>query len=191
MKGETGKMNNRNQFSGPEKISGGKNQKTKQNTSLRAGGIVVIGIFAVCIVIFMAKGLFSNSDSGLPAGIDTGTINTNQTTPAAEANADLSDSKKSKDQDKNSSKSSKENESSQTEESSAAENTETAFVNQYAYLHTEPDKDAENIVCMSPNIEVTVLEKLENGYWKVTFLNIDGQKTGYVWNEYLQSSPLS
>ena len=45
----------------------------------------------------MAKGLFSNSDNGLPAGIDTGTINTNRTTPAAEANADLSDSKKSKD----------------------------------------------------------------------------------------------
>ncbi|MDE6149303.1 MAG: SH3 domain-containing protein, partial [Ruminococcus sp.] len=156
------------------------------STSLRAGGIAVIGIFAVCIVIFMAKGLFSNSDNGLPAGIDTGTINTNQTSPATEANADLSDKKS-----KNTSKTEKESESSKTEDSSIAESIETAFVNQYAYLHTEPDKDAENIVCMSPNIEVTVLEKLESGYWKVTFMNIDGQKTGYVWNEYLQSSPVS
>ena len=30
----------------------------------------------------------------------------------------------------------------ETEDSSIAENMETAFVNQYAYLHTEPDKDA-------------------------------------------------
>lgn len=190
MRGEKEKMNNQNRSPNSSKISGSKDTKPKQSMSLRAGGIVVIGIFAVCIVIFMAKGLFSNSDNGLPAGIDTGTINTNRTTPAAEANADLSDSKKTKDNN-DSSNTEKENESSETEDSSIAENMETAFVNQYAYLHTEPDKDAENIVCMSPNIEVTVLEKLESGYWKVTFMNIDGQKTGYVWNEYLQSSPMS
>ena len=75
--------------------------------------------------------------------------------------------------------------------SEVIKSTETVFVNQYAYLHTEPDKDAENIVCMSPGIEINVLEKLENGYWKVTFMNIDGQKTGYVWNEYVQSEPVA
>lgn len=181
-------MKKQNKPSDHTNISGN-NTKQKQSISLSAGGIAVIAIFAICIVLFMAKGIFFSGDAELPAGIDTGTINTNQTTPAVEANAESKKTKK--DNEINDSSQKDIQESSETDESSTAESNETAFVNQYAYLHTQPDKDAENIVCMSPNIEVTVLEKLENGYWKVTFLNIDGQKTGYVWNEYLQSSPLS
>lgn len=177
----------KNQSSNPLKISNRKDSSTSQVTYMKTGGIIVIGVFVICLIIFMAKGLFSNSDTGLPAGIDTGTINTNQTTPAPVEESSSSDAKADAKEDSQSEADS----SSQAEDSSIPESNETAFVNQYAYLHTEPDKDAENIVCMSPNIEVTVLEKLENGYWKVTFMNIDGQKTGYVWNEYLQSSPLS
>lgn len=153
---------------------------------LKTGGIIVIGILVVCFVFFMAKGLFSNNDNELPAGIYTGTINTGKTVTELSESEIVADSK-----DDNSDSQKTEESSSETDESSVAESTETVFVNQYAYLHTEPDKDAENIVCMSPGIEINVLEKLENGYWKVTFMNIDGQKTGYVWNEYVQSEPVA
>lgn len=166
-----------------------KNDNSDQSTYMRTGGLIVIGIFVVCLVIFMAKGMFSSNNDDIPVGIETGTINTAKEAPAPEKDSDKNQQKDNKDTsiaDESVSES-----SSTDDESSDTEVAETAFVNQYAYLHTEPDKDAENIVCMSPNIEVTVLEKLDNGYWKVTFMNIDGQKTGYVWNEYLQSYALS
>lgn len=185
-------MNRQDKTPGNVKISGKSAQKnTKQSVSLRAGGAAVIVILSVCVVLFVAKGFFGKDDMYLPDDVYTGTINTNQTTPTAEIDAEVSGDKSESENNSEKSTDSLNSNSSQPEESSIGETIETAFVNQYAYLHTEPDEDAENIVCMSPNIEVNVLEKLENGYWKVTFLNIDGQKTGYVWNEYLQPSPLS
>ena len=152
---------------------------------IRTGGLIVIGIFVVCLVVFMAKGMFSSNSDDIPIGIDTATSNTAKDAPVPAKADSKADSQAKKDE---SATDSKADDSSEADESSEADSEETAIVNQYAYLHKEPDKDAENIVCMSPNIEVTVLEKLDNGYWKVTFMNIDGQKTGYVWSEYLQPS---
>ena len=54
-----------------------------------------------------------------------------------------------------------------------------------AYLKREPDEESENIIVMSPNIEVDVLETLDNGWTKITFLNVTGQLTGYVQSTYL------
>ena len=53
------------------------------------------------------------------------------------------------------------------------------------YLKQEPDEESENIIVLSPNIEVDVLETLDSGWTKITFLNVTGQLTGYVQSSYL------
>ena len=53
------------------------------------------------------------------------------------------------------------------------------------YLKTEPDEESENVIVLSPNIEVDVLETLDSGWTKVTFLNVTGQLTGYIQSTYL------
>ena len=78
--------------------------------------------------------------------------------------------------------------SDESSDSELTESNEKAYVTEYANLHTEPSKDSENIVCISPNVEVNVLEKLDNGYWEISFMNIDGPHTGYLWSGYLQSN---
>lgn len=159
-----------------------KPKSKKQPIKLKLGGVIALTVLAVCVVLLIAKGLFSSNGTDIPAGIYTGTINTKQTSVVTEeissANSSVADDSKTVE------------ENSVTDESSKAETEEKAYVTEYANLHTEPSKDAENIVCMSPNVEVTVLEKLENGYWKIYFMNIDGPKTGYLWSGYLQSEPL-
>lgn len=172
-------MDDRNIYAGPS----GKNTESDsaQNKKLKVGAGIVLAVLAVCVVAMAAKSFFIK-DTDIPEGVYTGTINTDQSEqPAKEANADANNKK-------NESKAETTATESSAEESSAVESNETAYVNQYAYLREKPEQEGKEIVCMSPNIEVTVLEKLENGYWKVTFMNIDGQKTGYVWNEYLQSA---
>lgn len=160
---------------------------SSQNKKLRVGTGVVLTVLVLCIVVMTAKSLFSNN-TDIPEGVYTGTINTDQTKPAAtEANADAkTDNKKKTDSETEESKT-----ESKADESSVVKTDETAYVTQYAYLREKPEQSGKEIVCMSPNIEVNVIEKLENGYWKVTFMNVDGQKTGYVWNEYLQDTPLN
>ena len=150
----------------------------KPPLKLKPGGVVALTVLAICVVLIVAKGLFSSNNTDIPAGIYTGTINTNQAAVAPEVSStDDSSADASSAADENS-----------EDDSSVAE--EKAYVTEYANLHTEPSKDAEDIVCMSPNVEVTVLEKLDNGYWKIFFVNIDGPTTGYLWSGYLQPTPL-
>lgn len=72
-----------------------------------------------------------------------------------------------------------------SDESSQTDVLEVMYVTEYAYLHVAPDNDAENIVCMSPGVQVNVLEYEDNGYVKINFMNIDGPLTGYIYKDYL------
>lgn len=155
----------------------------------KLSGVIALTVLSLCIVLLVAKGLFSSNDTDIPAGIYTGTINTNQTSPAPEAD-NASSAEESSADSSATDQSSVADETDSKSDSSTAESGEKAYVTEYANLHTEPSKDSENIVCMSPNIEVTVLEKLDNEYWKIYFVNVDGPTTGYLWSGYLQSEPL-
>lgn len=163
------------------------NQSKVSSKRFKVSGVIVLTVLILCVVFFAAKGLFSSNDMDIPADVYTGTINTDitsktvKTTKSEDSKGSSSTAKKSDDSSANSSQS----------DSSISEDGEKAYVTEYANLHTEPSKDSENIVCMSPNVEVTVLEKLDNGYWKIYFVNIDGPKTGYLWSGYLQSEPLN
>lgn len=192
-----------------EKPSNISNRSKSDNNpkKFKLSGVIVLTVLVVCVVVFAAKGLFKSNGTDIPADVYTGTINTAQTTTTtkvteaanATKKADSKNDESASDDGKTDSKTddSKAEDESKADESNAADSSESdesipadgekAYVNQYANLHTEPSKDSENIVCMSPNIEVTVLEKLDNDYWKVYFVNVDGPKTGYVWSGYLNT----
>lgn len=142
-----------------------------------AVAIVVMGIFLMCVVVLVSKALFVSNSKDMPEGIDTATIATGTqtppdtggqpavattTTPAATTAPQSS--------------------------TTAATTTKQAVkmkLLDVAYLKREPDEESENIIVMSPNIEVDVLETLDNGWTKITFLNVTGQLTGYVQSTYL------
>ena len=164
--------------------------KFKSKSSPSSGGssavvaISLVGVFVIGFIFLLAKGLFTSNTREVPQGLDTATINTDITgkTESAAANPAAADVSSSQ------SENSGTDMSSQTSSaSSAAENYGKMYVTQYAYLHTKPDNNAENIVCMSPGVEVTVLNFEDNGYVKITFMNIDGQLTGYIYKDYLAS----
>lgn len=154
------------------------------NNSTGAIMITAAGVVILLLIFLIAKGLFTSNSKQLPAGVNTATINTDSTEAepkhtAAPAVNDISDSSSS---------------AAASESSAAADDTsssngegEKLYVTQYAYLHTKPANDAENIVCMSPGVEVTVLGYEDNGYVKITFVNIDGPLTGYIYKDYLAS----
>lgn len=57
----------------------------KNNVSRKASGntasvvaIIVVGIFVLCVILLLAKGLFASNSSEVPKGINTATINTNE-----------------------------------------------------------------------------------------------------------------
>jgi len=151
----------------------------KNNVSRKASGntasvvaIIVVGIFVLCVILLLAKGLFASNSSEVPKGINTATINTNESVAepvnsAAPADTSVSDN------------------SSVDESGAVTDVLEVMYVTEYAYLHVAPDNDAENIVCMSPGVQVNVLEYEDNGYVKINFMNIDGPLTGYIYKDYL------
>ena len=125
-----------------------------------AAAIVVMGIFFMCLVVLVSKALFVSNSKEMPEGIDTATIGS-QTQP--------SDSQSG----------------GGAQTATATQSTTTMPVVKMktlriTYLKEEPDDEAKNIVPMSVGIQVDVLETLENGWSKVTFLNVTGQLTGYI-----------
>lgn len=161
--------------------------------------IIVVGVFVLCVIFVLAKGLFKSNSSTVPDGLYTGTVSPEasaaqtevsaESKNASEAGAQNSDSQADSQSEADTSEASESSES--TDDSSIAEaSEEKAYITEYAYLRTEPNKDAEQIVCMSPNIEVTVLERDIDGYCLITFMNIDGQLTGYVYEGYLSDTPI-
>lgn len=161
--------------------------KTNKKPSVSNGttgviAIVVVGIFVLCVIVLLAKGIFTSNSAKVPDGLDTATINTNTSSAADIIESSSVDASAESSAD---SSSLSESSTADSEDSSKAEPMGTMYVTEYSYLHVAPDKDAENIVCMSPGVEVTVLEYEDNGYVKITFQNIDGPLTGYLYKDYL------
>ncbi len=162
----------------------------KKVRSVGVASVVVAGIFVVCMVFIIGKVVFATNSAVAPEGIDTATINTNVTEPKVTQNnkpvtaapADNTESGAPAVSDE----SSADTASSAAEESSSAPaEKETKYITEYAYLHTQPSNEAENIVCMTPGVAVTVLGYEDNGYVKITFTGNDGELTGYIYQDYL------
>ena len=169
--------NNRNKKSSPASSSG----------TAGVVAIIVVGVFVLCVIFILAKGLFTSNSAKVPEGLDTATINTNESSMA-----EVIDESKAEDANTTVSGTDSNTESGVVSDSQAGDvsssNTDSLgvmYITEYAYLHTEPSNDAENIVCMSPGVEVNVLQYEDNGYVKITFMNIDGQLTGYIYGDYL------
>lgn len=168
-----------------------KNNTASQKTSGGAASVVaiiVVGIFVLCVIVLLAKGLFASNSAEVPEGINTATINTDETAPvydesAAEADTSVTDESSYLDE----SGIAAESVPDESEDSEGEQVLAVMYVTEYAYLHVAPDNEAENIVCMSPGVEVNVLEYEDNGYVKITFMNIDGPLTGYIYGSYLAS----
>lgn len=166
-----------------------------------AASIIVAGVFLVCLIFVFAKVLFSSNSDTVPEGLDTATINTDITEPKEEPaiTGDMSGTVPFPAGDMSGGSmvigdgppdsGLVSGAASSAVDSSKAEGMGTMYVTEYAYLHTAPSEEAENIVCMSPGIGVTVLSKDEmTGYYKVTFENIDEPLTGYVHKDYLSET---
>ena len=153
---------------------------------LGPGVIIAVGVVVTGLIFLFGKTVFVSNPAEAPRGLDTATINTDVTEPAETLPP--------------------ENDPAQTvtsvgaegvqggDTSPVSETTESIpeeeaigvmYVTDYVQLHKEPDSASENIVCMSPGIAVNVIEYDESGYVKVSFNNIDGPVSGYVWSEYL------
>lgn len=155
-----------------------------------AASVIAAGIFMLCMIFIFAKVLFSSNSAEVPKDIDTATINTDLTVPqVAESSDDEGDGDVAAEQtgaegtDVTTVVSTEE--VTETTTISADMIIATMYTTQYAYLHKEPAKDAENIICMSPGIECSVLGYEDNGYVHITFMNVDGPLTGYIYQDYL------
>lgn len=146
--------------------------------------ITVITLFCVCIVVLLAKTLFASNSSEVPEGLNTATLrNTNTTTTTTTAAVPAATSATVSDQN---GLGGGETASVTTTTAASAANSDEMFVSKYVQLLKEPKAGSGNIVCMSPNVKVKVLERRADGYYKVTFKNGDGSTcTGYVMNTFL------
>ncbi len=155
-----------------------KNKRTRPVLSGAAGviAIVVVGIFMLCVIFLIAKGLFSSNSSEVPNGLNTATLNTNTDVTAAPAQTEATGTTLASDSDGGQDASSEADDQPQGD---------LMYVLEYAYLHVTPDNESENIICLSPGCQVTAQGQEDNGYVKVTFQNVDGPLTGYVYKDYL------
>lgn len=150
-------------------------------TPVGAASVVVAGVFLLCLIFVFAKVLFTSNTDTVPPDIDTATINTNDDEPE-ELPMTFDDSSEAFVAGIAGEESAEE---SEEESSQEEQGLGVMYITEYAYLHTGPSDDAENIICMSPGIEVTVLAEDPSGYMKITFMNVDGPLTGYVYRDYL------
>ncbi len=155
-----------------------KNKKTRPVISGAAGviAIIVVGIFMLCVIFLIAKGLFSSNSSEVPNGLNTATLNTNPDVTAAPAKTEATGTTPASDSDGG------QDASSGTDDQPQGD---MMYILEYAYLHVTPDNESENIICLSPGCQVTAQGEEDNGYVKVTFQNVDGPLTGYVYKDYL------
>ncbi len=139
--------------------------------------IVVMGVFFMCIVVLASKALFVSNSKTVPDGIDTATIAASSKVP------DDSNSQQSAVVTTVPAVTTVPTTTSPTE--TTTKEIVQMKVLDVTYLKTEPDEESESIIVMSPNIVVDVLETLDNGWTKITFLNVTGQLTGYVQTNFL------
>lgn len=154
--------------------------------SIGLASIIVAGIFVVCMIFIVGKVVFASNSETAPAGIDTATINTNVTEPKVSRNDKPVTAAPAESTESGSDEVTEESSaSSAAEDTSSSADNEIKYITEYAYLHTQPSNEAENIVCMTPGVAVTVLGYEDNGYVKITFTGNDGELTGYIYQDYL------
>lgn len=164
-------------------MSNSRRRKTPIVARISKGGaiaIAVMGVFAMCLIVLISKAIFISNSKDMPEGIDTATIAVTNSTP------------ETPDSGAQSAAVTTTAPTVTTAPQSVSEQTTTTTkavvkmkVLDVTYLKTEPDEASESIIVMSPNIEVDVLETLDSGWTKITFLNVTGQLTGYVQTSYL------
>ena len=152
-----------------------------QDGIMSAAAIIVMGIFAVCVIFVLAKGLFASNSPTVPEGLDTATIApktepSDDTSSLAEVLPDENvlptDESIAGDESGADTEQSFDTDSSDQTTESAAEET--------------PGKDAPQIVCLSPNLVVTIISEDAEGYCLVSFYNFGTDYTeGYVHKDYL------
>ena len=144
--------------------------------------IIVVTLVCIILVLLLAKGLFASNSKEVPAGLNTATLANSAAAASQTTTASVTSSSSVT--------------SAAGGETTAAVTTEprddsVAYVVTYVQLKAQPNQDAANVVCMSPNIKVKILERREDGYVQLTFLNGDGTNcTGYVKTEYLSPTPV-
>lgn len=156
--------------------------------------ILVITLVSVVLVLFVAKGLFASNSKDVPAGLNTATL----TKAAPAAVTTLSDSVAAQTTTVSSASGAASETGTSAGTTTAAVTTTTvvqddsvAYVVTYVQLKAQPDPDSANVICMSPNIKVNILERRTDGYVQLSFLNSDRTTiTGYVKNEYLSPVPV-
>lgn len=174
------------------------NEKTRRKSAFSSPNFVnvlaiaVVTVFCICIVVLLAKSLFASNSKDVPAGLNTGTVPNTDTTVAAPLPAGESTSSKPADTPDNSGGDIPAIVTTTTTAAAqTVENTDELYVNKYVQLLAEPKEDAAHVICMSPNVKLTVLERRADGYYKVTFKNYDGTVcTGYVKPECLSIAPV-
>lgn len=164
-----------------------KNNSPETRPAAGIASVVVAGIFVICMVFIIGKVVFASNSENVPAGLDTATINTNVTEPKPVENSATTTAAPAVTDESGAVAAPDESGAEKPEEnsSSASETMGTKYITEYAYLHTQPSNDAENIVCMTPGIAVTVLAYEDNGYVKISFVGTDGELTGYIYRDYL------
>ena len=150
------------------------------NQLLGVVAIIVVAIFVVGVIIIFAKSLFSGVETDIPKGLDTATVSNAQPESADSGKADDDSSNEESKETK------KSKETKATETTEIPEGLGNKTVTEYAYLRKEPSPEGEQIICMSPGIEVTVLSEAdENGYVQASFNNNGTVLTGWVHSSYL------
>ena len=146
--------------------------------------IIVVTLVCIVLVLVLAKSLFASNSKEVPAGLNTGTI----ANSSAAASVTAVTTTTAVDVSGTAPAGSSETASAVTTE---ARDDSVAYVVTYVQLKAQPNQDAANVICMSPNIKVKILERREDGYVQLTFLNGDGSNcTGYVKTEYLSPTPV-
>ena len=143
-----------------------------------AAAIVVLGIFLMCVVVLISKAFFVSNSKTMPEGIDTATV-TAATTPVPADESAVPGAVTTTVPVTTTAP------PATTTEASTTKAAVKMKVLDVTYLKQEPDEQSENIIVLSPNIEVDVLETLDSGWSKITFLNVTGQLTGYIQTTFL------
>ena len=163
-------------------MSNTRRRKTPIVARISKGGavaIAVMGVFAMCLIVLVSKALFISNSKDMPEGIDTATITVSNSSPQPPDSSAQSAAVTTTAPTVTTAP------QSVSEETTTTKAVVKMKVLDVTYLKSEPDEGAESIIVMSPNIEVDVLETLDSGWTKITFLNVTGQLTGYVQSSYL------
>ncbi|MGN1132934.1 MAG: SH3 domain-containing protein [Oscillospiraceae bacterium] len=150
------------------------NKKSSKGTfKMKIGGVALILLAMILVVFLLSKLLFKSNTSEIPEGFYTGTVTTTVSKPATTTKKSAQTTKSS---DKNQTST-----TSKKSDAGSNSNTNTAYATDYLILRKNPQKDGQNYLEIMPGEPVQVIEKLDNGFTKVTYAGLEG----YVSSDYI------